>query len=190
VSSVINVDHSTINNWEAGRRAVPLERLMQLADILEFSMDYLSGRDGTLVSQTEPINKALLPTLHRQPVWTNVYGWCFVNSVEESLVLFDGSSVPFDVVSEALYSVPPALSFSLCGVGNPLNLKDVLKREKIWLEPITGDLVLKNEARGWYHLHDDKRLVQNEYGARFYLDTYGVKWLAFNDCLDGFSGET
>jgi len=39
------------------------------------------------------------------------------------------------------------------------------------------------ELRGWHHLYE-KRLVQNEFGHRFYLDTYGVKWLAFDDCFD------
>ena len=29
----------------------------------------------------------------------------------------------------------------------------------------------------------EKRMVFNEFGHRFYLDTYGVKWLAFDDCF-------
>ena len=50
------------------------------------------------------------------------------------------------------------------------------------MEPITLVIELSVELRGWYHLYE-KRLVQSESGHRFYLDSYGVKWLAFEDCF-------
>ena len=37
--------------------------------------------------------------------------------------------------------------------------------------------IIRKELQGWYHVKD--RFVENEYGNRFYLDTYGSKWLAF-----------
>ena len=45
-------------------------------------------------------------------------------------------------------------------------------------QPISSDSDLIRELRGWYQAKD--RFVQNEYGNRFYLDTYGSKWLAFS----------
>ena len=45
-------------------------------------------------------------------------------------------------------------------------------------QPISSDSDLRRELRGWYQAKD--RFVQNEYGNRFYLDTYGSKWLAFS----------
>ena len=50
------------------------------------------------------------------------------------------------------------------------------------MEPITLDIELSVELRGWYHLYE-KRLVQSESGHRFYLNSHGVKWLAFEDCF-------
>lgn len=47
--------------------------------------------------------------------------------------------------------------------------------DKILLSP---DSELRNELRGWYWVQ--ARFVQNEYGNRFYPDTYGAKWLAFD----------
>ena len=49
------------------------------------------------------------------------------------------------------------------------------------MEPISTDIDLASELRGWHELRG--RLVQNEFGNRFYLDTYGAKWLAFESCL-------
>lgn len=45
-------------------------------------------------------------------------------------------------------------------------------------EPISCDTHLREELRGWYRLKS--RWAENEYGNRFYLDTYGAKWLAFD----------
>ena len=75
------------------------------------------------------------------------------------------------------------MSLSLRGTGKPLSIKAVLDNDRIWVEPITSDTDLAAELRGWYIMYD-KRLAQNEFGNRFYLNTYGVKWLAFNDCFD------
>lgn len=43
--------------------------------------------------------------------------------------------------------------------------------------PFSKDEVLRQEMRGWYTVKD--RFVENEFGQRFYKDTYGNKWLAF-----------
>ena len=59
----------------------------------------------------------------------------------------------------------------------PLSRSEVRRQKEIWAEPISPDSDLRKELRGWYHVKD--RFVQNEYGNRFYLDTYGSKWLAF-----------
>ena len=58
-----------------------------------------------------------------------------------------------------------------------------MSQDIIWVEPITTDYDLAAELRGWYRLRG-RRLVENEYGNRFYLDTYGAKWLAFESCLN------
>lgn len=62
--------------------------------------------------------------------------------------------------------------------GEPLTLSQLTELEQIWLEPISPDSLLRYELRGWYQVKD--RFVQNEYGNRFYLDTYKAKWLAFS----------
>jgi hypothetical protein len=57
-----------------------------------------------------------------------------------------------------------------------------MEQDRVWLEPVSTDTDLAAELRGWYVRHE-KRFVQNEFGSRFYLNTYGAKWLAFNDCF-------
>ena len=179
----LRVDVSTVRNWEAGRRDIMSDKLIQIADILDFSVDYLLGRDLSRVSMTEPVSKEALRVMHGQPVWTAAHDWMLVNIVENAFVFTNLSLIPFDEVNEPIYLIPPALSLSLRGAGKPLSLDNLSEYNRIWVEPITSDTDLAAELRGWYSIYE-KRLAQNEFGNRFYLNTYGVKWLAFSDCLD------
>jgi transcriptional regulator with XRE-family HTH domain len=177
----LGVTKATVSNWETGQRQPALERLTQISGILGVSIAYLLGADEQ-VAWTEPIDIALLYVMHSRPVWIKSRGWALVNIVEKSLVFADKSSLCFDAVNEPVYAVPPAFALGLHGIGTPLDLDRISSMQRVWVEPITPDTELGAELRGWYKLKD--RLVQNEYGNRFYLDTYGVKWLAFKDCLD------
>ena len=179
----LQVHESTLRNWELGRRQITPDKLVQLAEMLGFTTDYLLGRDSAQVSLTDPIDKKMLYVMHGQPVWTEIHGWMLVNIVENAFVLKNLSLIPFDEINEPLYLIPPALSLSLRGISEPLDIKSILNLDRIWVEPITSDTDLAAEIRGWYNIYE-KRLAQNEFGNRFYLNTYGVKWLAFRDCMD------
>lgn len=177
----LGVDTTTLSNWESGRRQLTLERLIQLSGILGVSVTYLLGLDER-ISLTEPTSATALPILHRTPVWTQSRGWALVNAIAGTLVFTDKSEVAFDAVQEAIYAIPPAFARSLRGVGSPLDVDDIPARKRVWVEPVTTDPVLADELRGWYW-PCGRRLVENEYGNRFYLDTYGAKWMAFDSCI-------
>lgn len=178
----LGVTKATLNNWETGQRQLTLDRLMQMSEILGVSIAYLLGVDEQ-VAWTEPISKVMLYVMHRRPVWTKSYGWALVNATAKELIFTDKFSISFDDISEPIYAVPPAFALGLRGIGDPLDPDQIKNLERVWVEPITPDTELGAELRGWYKLHG--RLVQNEYGSRFYLDTYGVKWLAFVGCFNG-----
>jgi hypothetical protein len=86
------------------------------------------------------------------------------------------------MIQEPIYAVPPSFAFGLRGVGEFLDVNDIISREKVWVEPISTDPELAAELRGWYRLRN-QRIVENEFGTRFYLNTYGSKWLAFGSSL-------
>ena len=181
LAAKLGVDAGTVSNWEAGRRQLTLERLIEISGLLGVGVTYLLGLDEE-VSNTEPVGKAMLPVLHRTPVWIKSRGWALVNAVKRHLVFTDSDTMPFESVQELIYITPPAFAMELRGAGTPLGIDDVLTRDRVWVEPITPDPDLASELRGWYRARD-QRLVENEYGNRFYLDTYGAKWLAFENCL-------
>lgn len=79
-------------------------------------------------------------------------------------------------VSELFISSPP-FSEAEPPKEPPLSRSELINQEEIWLEPISPDSDMRRELQGWYQVKD--RFVENEYGNRFYLDTYGSKWLAF-----------
>jgi transcriptional regulator with XRE-family HTH domain len=178
----IGVDKTTVSNWETSRRPLSLERLLQVAKLLNVSVSYLLGLDEQPL-YTVPVGKSMLPALHWTPVWIRSRGWALVNAIEKTFVFADKSAVPFNELQEPIFIIPPAFSLGLRGAGDPLDIDDIRSKERVWVEPISSDPELAAELRGWYKPYG--RLVENEYGNRFYLDSYGAKWLAFESCFDG-----
>lgn len=178
----IGVDVTSVGNWETGHRQMTLEKLLIMSRVTGFSVQYLLGFDEPQTDWTKPLSREALSTMHRVPVWTPSHGWGLINMTERVLVFADREAIPLSNIQESIYGFPPVLAYSLYGAGEPLTRKEVEEREIIWAEMITTDEQLSLELRGWYHLYEN-RLVQDEFGHRLYLDTYGSKWLAFKDCF-------
>lgn len=153
-----------------------------MAELYGVTTDFLLGREPLgHPNPTQPIPVELLPVFHGKPVWSKTYGWMLVNAAERKLVFPNGTFIPFLDAAELLLS-PPPFSETDPPYTRPLSKSETSCREEIWLEPISSDSNLRNELRGWYQVKN--RFVQNEYGNRFYLDTYGAKWLAFQSEIE------
>lgn len=84
----------------------------------------------------------------------------------------------FLLLLQAIFITSPVFSVPETLTEPPLTRKQMLTKEEMWVEPISPNPILRDELRGWCHRED--RYVENEYGNRFYLDTYAAKWLAFD----------
>lgn len=178
---LLGISQPTLSAWEGERKSPSLDKLEQMADIYGVSTDYLLGRTETTTAlPSDSVSSENLPILHGKPVWSPKYGWLLVNSIEQCFQQPDGNTIPFSDADE-LYMAPPAYSEANIPQEPPLALSELPLQENIWVEPISKDPELREELHGWYHLKD--RFVENEYGSRFYLDTYGVKWLGFESAL-------
>ena len=104
-----------------------------------------------------------------------------VDAVSKRLIIDYETSISFADAGE-LFATSPAFSYAPAPVKTPIEHSDLKQFKEIWVEPISADTCLRNELRGWYRVKD--RFVENEFGNRFYLDTYGAKWLAFIDFTD------
>lgn len=175
---LLDVSQPTLSAWENGRKSPSLEKLELMADVYETSTDYLLGRISTYKnSPSNLVSPTSLPVLHGQPLWSPEYGWLLVNSIEQHLVQSDGNTIPFTAAGN-LYTNSPAFSEPTAMTEPPLTRKQMLAKKEMWVEPLSPDSILRDELRGWYHRND--QYVVNEYGNRFYLDTYGAKWLGFD----------
>lgn len=173
----LGVSQPTLSAWEGERKSPGLDNLENMADLYGVTTDFLLGRtESTVADSKQPISLQALPAFHGKPVWSAAYGWLLVNAADRRLTFPDGHTLPFGDVGE-LFIVPPPFSEADSPKGAPLSQSEVMYLKEIWLEPISPDLSLRRELCGWYRLKD--RFVENEYGNRFYLDTYGSKWLAF-----------
>lgn len=177
------VSQTTLSAWEGERKNPSLDTLCHMADYYGVSTDFLLGRETEWIpprDDLQPIPPAALPALHGQPAWSERYGWVLIDSVEKRLITVDQGTIPF-VGAQDIFVRPPAFSVGYQDLREPLTLGQVKACTKTWVEPISGDAQTRDELRGWYRVN--AYFVQNEYGNRFYLDTYGAKWLAFDSEL-------
>ena len=178
----LGVSQPTLSSWESGRKTPTVDNLIKMADLYGVTTDFLLGRNNSKpLKQEGPISYQNLPAMHGNPVWSEKYGWMIVDAVSNQLIIDYETSISFADAGE-LFATLPAFSYTTAPVKTPIEHSDLQQFKEIWVEPISTDTHLKNELRGWYRVKD--RFVENEFGNRFYLDTYGAKWLAFIDFTD------
>ena len=179
----LGISQPTLSSWESGRKSPTLDGLENMANLYGVTTDFLLGRtvNSSSISK-EPISLAALPVMHGNPIWSAKLGWMIVDGVAGKLIIDDEHHIPFEEAGE-LYIHVPYFSELLPPGTEPLSKSAVSRLSEIWVEPISIDTDLRQELRGWYHVK--KCWVENEYGNKFYLDTYGSKWLAFDNILHG-----
>ena len=175
----LGVSQPTLSTWEGERKSPSIDSLENIANLYGVTTDFLLGRSDTQRTYFKnPIPLQALPAFHGRPVWSAVYGWLLVNAADRLMTFPDGRTMPFADIIGDLFGMAPPFSEAEPPDEPPLSRSEVKKQKEIWLEPISPDSDLRKELQGWYQVKG--RFVENEYGNRFYLDTYGSKWLAFH----------
>lgn len=181
-AKLLGVSQPTLSAWEGERKSPSIDALEKMADLYGVSTDYLLGRpEMSSADPSQPVSLQQLKIMNGKPVWSATYGWMLVDSTGSQLILADGSCLPFSNIGD-VYLAPALFSELFAFSEQPLSKKELLDQTEIWLEPISPDLSLRMELRGWYRIKE--RFAENEYGNRFYLDTYGARWLAFHDIIE------
>ena len=161
---------------QAGLTTVQLAQKMGLTQAAVSQWD----SDKKVVLPTEKLDTSTLPILHGKPVWDSVHGWGVVNAIRKNVVFMEGQAVPFEELQNPKV-LPPAFTVGYHPYGTPVAHENLKYYTQLWIEPILPDSFLRDELRGWYKIHDF--YAENEYGVRFMFDTYGSKWLAFEQKL-------
>lgn len=173
----LGISQPTLSAWESERKAAPVEAVIKMAELYGVTVDYLLGREDMMTpNPQEPLPLQNLMIYDGKPVWSAKHGWLLVNAMHQQLVSSNGNTIPFSK-AEKLFIAPPLYAESKYPMGKPLSRLELKEHPELWIEPISPDSDLRKELRGSYRVH--KLYVENEYGNRFYLDTYGSKWLAF-----------
>ena len=179
----MGVTQAAVSQWDSGKKVPGIETVSRLADLYGVTVDYLLGRvnvPGNIVIPTERLDTSTLPILHGKPVWDPKYGWGIVNAIQKNVVFMEGQKIPFEELN-GLSVLPPAFTVGYHPYGSPVAHEDLKKYTQLWIEPILPDSFSRDELRGWYKIHTF--YAENEYGTRFMFDTYGSKWLAFEQKL-------
>lgn len=181
VAERLSITKNSLSEWESGRRVPPCEKIIQLADFYNVSVDYLLGRDinpDHSLDSVRPISKSMLSVYDGRPVWVNDYGWALVNSTGKAFLFSDGRTVGYDEIRQISFKSPP-FSEPVLPDTMPLNEEDTRNCESVWVEPIGAHRSARDALRGWYDVKDE--YVENTRGSRFFFDSYGATWLAFAD---------
>ena len=179
----MGVTQAAVSQWDSGKKVPGIETVSRLADLYGVTVDYLLGRvnvPGNIVIPTERLDTSTLPILHGKPVWDPQYGWGIANAIQKNVVFMEGQKIPFEELN-GLSVLPPAFTVGYHPYGSPVAHEDLKKYTQLWIEPILPDSFSRDGLRGWYKIYSF--YVENEYGVRFMFDTYGSKWLAFEQKL-------
>lgn len=181
-AKLLGVSQPTLSAWEGERKSPSIDALEKMADLYGVTADFLLGRpDEFSPDPSQPVSLQQLRIMNGKPVWSPVHGWMLVNATGQHLLRADGTSMPFSD-AEDIFVAPKFFSEAFPYSDRPLSRDELLSQTEIWLEPISPDPDLRSELRGWYRIKN--RFAENEYGNRFSLDTYGIKWLAFNEIIN------
>lgn len=173
----MGISTPTINAWEAGRKTPSIEGLEKMADLYHITTDYLLGRPELFSSDPSiEIAPALIGIFDGRPAWSDRFGWVLINGPDCMVIKNDGTKVTFDVAAP-LRAAPSHFATSSLPEASPIPLNQLSNHERVWVEPISSDIQLRNELRGWYQIRGI--YVENSTGNRFMYDTYEAKWLAF-----------
>ena len=109
----------------------------------------------------------------------------YAQSLCVSGVYFGALGMRYNMVVKVHYNAgsvyaaqPPFYEASLPD-SKPLSKHELQNYQEVWLEPVSHDTELREQLRGTYRVYEHR--AENNFGNRFSLDTYGVKWLAFSN---------
>lgn len=176
-AQMLGVSQPTLSSWESGRKTPTLENLEKMANLYHVTTDYLLGRVDNDVRSTDILMlNNRLQISNGKPVWSDKYGWLLINSSAQEFIAPNGDHIPFGEAGNVVERAPQYTESSIPRTG-VLERSEILCQSQVWVEPISPDPDMREYLRGWYQVKEF--FVENEFGIRFWLNGYGVKWFAF-----------
>lgn len=177
-AKMLGVSQPTLSSWEAGRKSPTIDNLAKMADLYGVTTDYLLGREAQVSSENSPLSPTVqqISIHNKKPMWSDKYGWLLVNESGTGLITASRDILDIEAAGE-LMPYAPQFAESPIPSSSPLKRDELTCQTQVWVEPISPDPEMREYLRGWYQVKD--RFVENEYGTKFSLDSYGAKWLAF-----------
>ena len=118
----LGISQPTLSAWEGERKSPSVEGLEKMSDLYGVTTDFLLGRSEQGISvQSVPVPSESLPIFHGKPVWSAKHGWMLVNTINHTLMLSNGQTIPFSD-AQKLFTLPQLFSEPSLPSGKPLIL--------------------------------------------------------------------
>lgn len=179
-AKILGVSQPTLSSWESGRKSPTIDSILKMAELYKVSTDYLLGNEleqNIIQRSEEELPYQNLRIMHGQPVWSNEYGWMLVDSINNCLIAPQNIRIPFEEIKKVYFKISDIWEGKI-PTTEPIPIHRLKECDKVWIEPISVDIELREELRGWYSVKSE--WVENSSGNRFLFDTYGAKWFAFD----------
>jgi len=176
-SAYLEVAQSTLSSWEAGRILPGPESLVKMAELYGVSVDYLLGNSPFYSFEaSNPIPMESYPIFHGKPVWSDKLNYVIINTQENVTVSASGEKIPLTSAGNLYFVSTPGIQTDF-PLKKPLTKDEILHHQTVWVEPISQDITLREHLRGTYSVKGI--FVENTRGVKFFLDSYGATWLAY-----------
>ncbi len=179
-AKILGVSQPTLSSWESERKSPTIDSILKMAELYKVSTDYLLGNNvekNNIQKSNEEIPRQNLRIMHGQPVWSAEYGWMLVDSINNCLVAPDEIRVPFEEIKTVYFKISDVCEGQI-PITEPISIHRLKEYDRVWIEPISIDIELREKLRGWYSVKSE--WVENSAGNRFLFDSYAAKWFAFD----------
>ncbi len=185
-----------ISCWESGRKMPPVDTFMWLQRYFGVSLDYLAGltddRDiggNSKVAKGKDIKKGMEIPLREmsqhdgEPVYvvfppsTQKNQWGIVDYPNRVIWLANSKLSITEKCKYYLYTVPEEVTIRSLA-HHLINMNDLLKKERVWIESLSPDPYIKGQMTGWYKHNPTKEYLVNEIGQTLSYEGLGVTYNA------------
>ena len=179
----------SISGWESGRHTPTTYALISLANVLDVSVDYLTGNTKTVNAQVNVSDLFQLPSnieksdilqIEYEPLYycpENGTGyWTLMDPITKTLVSVENPPLSITDLKGTLYSITEK------PFAEKLSLSDAKKRADIYVMVLGFPKAASEKLKGWYSYDAGNDLfVKNDKSFAFPPEQYGNPYIGYSD---------
>ncbi len=185
----------TVSCWETGRKLPPADVIMNMAVFYGVSTDYIYGLadetaghyNGTKIKNKDDMKVEIpyndLCNHDGQPVYVKFPQGNFQNQwgildYKSKTLVFKAFKLKVNPQCNYFYTTPPEEVTIRSRSSFLLNMKDMMKQDRVYIESLSSDPYIQGKISGWYRHSPSKEFLVNEHGFALSYEGLGDSYNA------------